>query len=298
VNIEINAKRVAGAIEELAAGYKQTAGLKWRFIVENGKPSAIDARLDGEWLVLDSVSVRYRLKRPTVYLAANGLLPGLGKAVASRGERHVRLRAEIPVDGDVGLLRLLCRTCSGLAAFPLLIDRLRKGGARGEAEPSAKRQAQVPGTTPAPSVGELLKDTGWRFKERAHGALHVDLEAPEADVGAVVCRRDDETVCLRADLGRFAELKPKARDAMGLMLLTAAASIRFARPVMENADGAWKVSYEVGLHETPSTCELDHALRALSTAARTCAKEVVALSNERIAGNYLCLSGWNRARHR
>jgi hypothetical protein len=274
--------------------------------MNDGRPLKVKARIRNEWLLLRTSARRYPLRSPLRFLLANGKVRGLGKAVISERGRSVHLRAEIPLDPDVSLGVLLRETGEGFGAYRRALasargsNALASGGGKAEGTQTtahsllsaAGANGCDSGCRDGSSPTKHLQASGWITHQRPNGRAVVDLDVAAGTSRAVLYPESGRSTLVRADFADLRGFDGVASEAIALLLLKAAGEVRFARPIMERRNGAWAASYEVRLGGSPSSSDIEHALKALSIAARMCAEEVRILRDKRIACAYTRLCGW------
>jgi hypothetical protein len=257
------------------------------------------ARIDEGWLLFDAcpssegsvpgsgVAAQVGGPAPAVtdawkLLALNATLPGRVKFVAPGGGQTVRVRAELPLDGDTHVCERVRETCGGLA---VAMRRLQAG------ELGTDEILPGPPLSKAANLGELCEAARWPFIERPDGRLVVDLGVPSTFQQASVEQRATGEVHVWADLAAGDPIPaPMCQQALGILLLRASAAIRMARAAAELSPGARGVRFEVAFASEPSAAELAHTLSALSVACRLYAREAAFLQrDETVAGAYLGL---------
>ena len=248
-------------------------------------PSRVGARLDEDWLLLESALpagpgpwTHWEL------LCWNGLLAGPGKFVLAPDGR-TGIRAEIPLQ-DPGVMPARLRGwCADLAAAAGLL------GNRAEAARPAVREmgeAARDGTSARELLGPTCEAGGWPFTEGSASQLRVALDLPEGYHQVCVDLHPDGTVRASVGLARFDRLSRLGRRALGILLLGASGLVRLARgAVLADGDEEVTARVEVRLTLPLVEGELHHALSALATAARLCGREVDALRGESLARTYL-----------
>jgi len=273
---------VVEALETCAPAVKQVGPGRWGFELVNGKAFPVSARALEGWLLLETGTDSEDLKDGHwQLLERNGRLGGWSKFALGPGRRHPHLRAEIPLTDGVVLRQRLQEACEGL-----------REGQHADAAPAAESVAlDVSDEKQSPSWPALLAEAGWTFSERTAGRLLVDLDVPGRWHRARVDAGGERDVRLAVEIGGGKAVAPLARQALGVLLLSANRAVRLARSAVE-AGGATEAVFEVPFGTPPSAAELDLALSALSVACRLFDREARALEDENVARRYLELQGW------
>ncbi|MFH1681961.1 MAG: hypothetical protein ABIH26_15135 [Candidatus Eisenbacteria bacterium] len=290
---EKNAKRLDAILSEVAGGAERAGGRGWRFTLRNGGSPGGSATLRGSWLLLDAPAGMRQGLEPVSVLLAHPLLPGAGKAVVADEESGLRLRAEIPLDRGVDVERWMMDTFHGFESFADVLDRVRSGNGGENRNPRAPSGTGPTEDRDGDAIRESVEEAGWRAEGRPDGTLSVDLETARGPRRAIITRLADGGVRPAARIARLEGSGGETLEAAALFLLSASASIRLVRPTLEREEGGGSaLLFETRMHGSPTACEIDHALQALSVASRACGKEVPLFRSKRIASAYLESRGW------
>jgi hypothetical protein len=282
--IERQTTAILAASRDLDVRVTAIGPLQWALSVP-AWPSTVAARLDGDWLFLESALpagpgpwTHWELLR------WNSRLAGPGKfALAPDGRSG--FRAELPL-AEPGVLPARLRGwCADLAA---VADRLSDPGEAPPPAPPAAGEAACDGASAREQLGPACEAAGWPFTEGSASQLRVPLDLPEGYHQACIDLHSDDTVRASVELARFDRLSRLGRRALGILLLGASGLVRLARGAIR-ADGDEEVRalFEVRFSLPLGEGELHHALSALATAARLCGREVDALRGELLAKTYL-----------
>ena len=239
---------------------------RWEFVRRGVR---IAACLDDSWLLMKS-SVALDAT-PRELLARNAALPGLVK-FARDGRGEIVACAQIQIDDAPSAPQLIREACAGfeIAASPF---------------------SAVPETPASPAdLPALCAEAGWNFTARSDGSLAVELECRGAFMQAALIARG-EGVHVFVELADCEESQTESVSAICALLLTAAGTVRLARPAIVSRDGKLAPRFEVAFSKMPDAAQLAHALSALSVACAACAEEVAALQNPNVAGEYLAQIG-------
>jgi hypothetical protein len=267
---------IAGDLLRHAPEAHQTGRGSWSVALSNGRPHLVTARLDGDWLVLDTELA----PGPVALLDClewNAALGGAAKFAVVGSS--LRLRAEIPLDDDAVLGGWLGDT---LAGFNSALARMH-------GEPACDGPAE-PENAAGMDLAALCGEAGWRFSERSGGALAVDLG--EAGEHALAVPQPGGGLAVQTELLCREAAEPAASQALALFLLSACGLVRMARAAARREQQICAFLFEVRFSRPPSAAGFAHALSALSVARRLCAREACALEREEIARDYLAIRGW------
>jgi hypothetical protein len=229
-----------------------------------------DLSADARWWALD-LALDERVSTASVWAwleAARGLPPQVKLAVRGAGARH--LVVETPAGPGAGFDAWRLAARAGLAEAHAIVT-----GAR------APREANA-GVSPALSA-EASEGLDWPATERADGSRGFDLGVTDATGQAIARLTPAGDVAVEVVLGRWSPETPQARDALALLLLLAGGATRMARPFGVTEGVEMLVGFDVQLAAPIRAAELEHALRALATAAEACAAEAQFVVREEVA---------------
>jgi hypothetical protein len=136
-------------------------------------------------------------------------------------------------------------------------------------------------------LGELLRETPWPCTERGPNDFSADLHqdaTPPARISA-----NEHGIVFSVELVRCNTAAEVARQALAVFLLTASSALRLVRAHAVEEEGQQRFGFQVCLPAAPAAEEIDHALAALSTACRMCAREASVLLDEAVARCYLSI---------
>lgn len=278
--------RIDTALRATSASVERV-GDAWRCVLRDGVALAAEARVCDGWLILDapapSDSSALEALPPRVApirdrtweaVSWNGILHGAAKLALREAGEGLSLRAELPLDEEVDLMRRLAETWAGFMEGATVL--------RGE---GFANHLGVAGASIPPRALDLIalvREAGWPFHERTPRRLAVDLEVPGAVHQAIVEQRDDDgTVRIFVELETDgAHPSPLALRALATMLLEANAALRFVRAAAALVEGCPRARFECVLAEGATACEIGHALAALSVACASAAREIAILLHD------------------
>ena len=128
---------ISSALERCGAHLEEHSGDRWSFLLSDGAELQTTALMDGGWLLFDVPLPESRVPEARVtnhesrlwqLLQWNGTLPGGAKFAALPAGPAVHVRAEVPLDDDVNLLRRVGQACAGLKAASAKFCRLGAAG--------------------------------------------------------------------------------------------------------------------------------------------------------------------------
>jgi hypothetical protein len=248
-------------------------------------PTRVSARLDGDWLLLESALPEETERwTPWDLLRWNRSFAGPGK-FALRPDGRPGIRAELPLEDPSVLPGRLRGWCADLASAARLLAG-REGVAR-PVSPDA-REAAGEGASALELLGPTCAAAGWSFTERSASQLRVALDLPEGYHQACIDLHPDGALRVSVELASFDHPSRISRRALGILLLGASGMVRLVRGALL-ADGEAEATglFEVRFTLPLAAGELHHALSALATAARLCGREVAALRCAPLAMTYL-----------
>jgi hypothetical protein len=299
---DIRAMAISGALEKCSASVEQVRHERWAFALSNGADLRATARLDDDWLLLEtsmvSGSCSLVAESPGGSAAAwfwkllgwNATLAGGVKFALPPGQSAIHLRAELPLDEEVNLTRRIVQACAGLKMASARFHRGDGAGADGDG-----CAATVVAENPPSDLAAVCRESGWAFIERESGNLAVDLDVPGTFQQALVESNTQRGVAVSVALTAGGEPPlPLCQEALGLLLLRSSAVVRMARAAVEAGESGAGARFEAVFADAPSPQELAHALAALSVAWRLAGREAGVLANdEAIARQYLNSSPWS-----
>jgi len=249
----------------------------WRVSIAKGAAIALDASVDAGWLLLSASGGDV----PADCLAVAALNRGLeasSRIALAADAGSLRLRAEVPLGEGMGLRDRVAEACAGLVRAS---RRLAVGD-------RADESAGEPPDGRAASMAEPCREAGWSFVERRSGTLAIDLDVVDASHQATLAPAGASGYVVAVDVVHWASPSAGCRQALGVLLLSAAEALRFVRPSAA-VNGDVVAGFEVTFGARPAVEELDEALRALSTACRLFAREAQLLRDEGVAARFLDL---------
>jgi hypothetical protein len=287
---------IGAALDKYATAVMDGARDRWVFALSNGIDLHVSARLEDDWLLLESAP----LPRPTQPIGEPlgertpwevlrwhaGLSSGVKFATAPTATA-LSLRAELPLIEDCDVRTRIREACAALK----MAGARRAGRDETTAAPVVAASADAGA---AADVFQLCRETTWNVIEREPGTAMVDLEVPGAFQQAAVraCAGGGVVVSAALATERDDPLSPARRHALGLLLLRTGGVVRMARAATDMDDGTG-ARFEVVFAGRPHPAELAHAIAALSVAWRLAGAEANVLANdEAVAREYLKTSPW------
>jgi hypothetical protein len=277
------------ALGACAACVEETRPRGWRVSLANGRPLDVDVQADENWLTL-STPVPGARADCIELLRLNHGLGGSSRIALVPGTWSLELRSDVPLvdtwpDSDLpeamSLAIRIGEACDGLKQAS---DRLHGGlhTRDDEPDPAERVWSDCAAVT---RLADLCREAGWPYVERRGGALAIELDVADACHHALFELRSE-----RAELSVPVTLvdveSAHAREAIGVLLLSACRTLRFARAAVTGGQ-APTARFEVMFAEPPVAPELDEALRALSTACLLCAREAEMLREQAVAMKFL-----------
>ncbi len=285
-------------LEQLDADLRQVGPQAWRLQGGPNRRYRISARVKGSWLELEAIHRTGSAMQPGHLLRANPLLKGSARLLPRRSRSSIGWNGEVPLPGNGRLEQRTRELLEGLNDLPEVIRSTRTdeafvlpgiedpaAGTPGKAD-SGEQQA---GLLTGAMLTMVLKEAGWQYHERPDGRLLVELDAADVVSRVRVVLNGGGSVRLVLELGRLNRGDHLQRRATQYLLTNSAAAIRFARPGIQRTGEEEVAFFEVAFGTPPSAEELDHALLALSVAARCCRRELAALNDSKLAGYFLAL---------
>jgi hypothetical protein len=267
---------VAEALGKLSTVTKVAPG-RWELSISNGKPLPVSVRMDGEWLLFESPLAKATHKLPPwKLLGINAELPGLAKLALSPRGKALQLRADL----------FLGPATAVPAQVAGAIADLTKAAARIHGESKAGREARSPSPSRAAALGQICEEAGWPFKERASGAIVVELEGGAGFYQAEIQPFETGALHASVDVADCSGFSDDCREALGVLLLGACGITRLARAAVLEEGASARARFEVRFERGPEVFEMKHALGALSVACREFGREARALGDEELARMY------------
>jgi len=259
-----------------------TGNSSWRFRAADPAPHLITARIEDDWLVLESDhDVTIDSHGGFIgWLEKNGSIPSLAKFVIDAGNR-IRLRAEVPIVEGADLPARIAETCAGLALQSC------------SPEPRAASVSSRSSRPEDPDLKQLCAEAGWTCVDRSGGRLVVDLQIPECFYPASV-HPVEGGVAVQCELAALESVTEECGQAIAGLLLSVSSVVRPVRATLQQEQGSPEraAQLEVRFGGWPSPSEISTALESLSVACSLCGEEVKMLQTPALAGRYLTLRGW------
>ncbi len=275
--------RVAGLLAAPVTTHDAGPG-RWRVELSNGARFIADARLDQDWLVLETPVAKPDSAAPAwPWLRLNADLPPGLAVVLAPDSNALRLRGSVLCEhGDPrGPMETLCR---------------RLAAARHATDPAVSGTAPLPAPQGKPDEGlerwrDALTELGWPVIEREQ-RLVVPLGRRDGGVqGAVGVAPGGARVAV--PVGGPTPLGPASREGLARYLLIATAVAPPVRAVMPAGEPG-RVELDVSLSAPPGL-DGDAALGRLAAAADRFGRTAAALADEDVARRYLIFNGWEAA---
>jgi hypothetical protein len=285
------------ALNEAAGEIQQEGLCRWSFAAGPEETVKITARVDREWVFMDAPlaaceGVRWlQPKRLWNLLHANAGLSGGAKFIFAGTPRHIRLRAEIPVNEGIDLAARIRNACGGFQEALLCFRHERSGRSVDGLEPL--RPAD-----PGPSDGRfqgLCTEAGWACSGRSDGGIAIRLDVPEAYYQATVRNGNRGSLCVWVELASEGSWLRDSWKALGVFLLQACGHLKTVRAAARYlGSGTTTAGLEVAIDPSAGSEELGRAFRALSVACTLIGKEVRILGDEVVGKEYLAMvRGWS-----
>ena len=240
-------------------------------------------RLEDDWLLLSRPLNRVVPRTRGLELSRrHASLDGLVKFTCRPG-RRVELRAEIPLDAELDLEQQIDAAVCGF-------DRAGAALRRAVPGPAPKSQPDAEPAGPGVDLAALCAEIGVTFTTRDDGALSVEVPAASGVCGhARLAPASRAGGGFRAglELGECNGLGPESQEALGVLLLSASATVRLARAVVRPGADGEMVGVEVYWPTATHARALEHALGSLARAERYFGREVNAICDRSVARAYL-----------
>ena len=281
------------ALEKHTSELARRNATRWSFVLSNGCSFPGWAQLQDGWLLMGAEIPAKRLAprsgdgRLWRAMEGNEALSGGAKFVLEPG-RGLALSAERPVDGAAELAARVAAACGG---FRRAIER---SSHTTDPESQQLDLPSQPGGDPAPAVEPMLRELGWSYSRSEGGRVSVDLEVPGCARRAEV-ESDTRSTRVLLELGTWEDgaLGIIGRRGLAVFLLSATRAVRMVSAGARSVPGGETVvRFGVDLGPRFTAAELAHALSALSVAWGLGGREVQAVSEERVARDYLAIQGW------
>jgi len=232
--------------------------------------------MDDAWFVLDMPHKACGIDEYYPLLVANGTMAGCARyCLLSSGA--VRFRADIPrqfgLESDILDGPQVCPSESTVSELSGLLGSLLSG----------------PEIVASLNVAQLCTASGWPCTQRSNGRVAVELEARSAAPSAIVTSVSNglEISLDLLTLDKGEPVSPRCLEALALLLLRVAGSVRMVRPVSRQFEDRTVLQLSVHVPPTNSALHMSHAFPALSVAAEQCRAECRALVQPALAGLYL-----------
>jgi hypothetical protein len=288
---------VLAALNEAVGEIQERGPRRWSFPAGPEESIEVTARIDQEWVLMDTPltvcegAQWTQTKRLWNLLQANAGLWGGAKFAVAGTPRAVRLRAEVPIDEDIDLAARIKNARLGIQAALARFRRKKSGRSAGKPEPL---HPAIPGSSDA-TLQALCTEAGWDLSERPDGVIAVRLEVEESFYQATVTRDNGGWISVWVELGNQDSWPGESWKALGVFLLQACGHLKTVRAAARHLDsGAVTAGFEVVLDPPANSEELGRAFRALSVACNLVRKEVKILREEVVGKEYLAMvRGWS-----
>jgi hypothetical protein len=250
----------------------------------------VSAHIDDEWIAMASPPLPGSgALLPWDALVRNGRASGPAKLVLSSDGRGFEIRAEIPVEDEVDLMRRVREACEGIRRLVAAASRPEDVSEHPVTPVEHQRHDRQPGADL--DLSSLASEAGWPFVLRSSDRLAIDLQVPGQFQQAIVEARDSGH---RARVTLVIARSPSAavRAAAASFLLMVAALVRMARAGACEREDETMLFFETDFGAGLSAAELHHALSALAVTCRMAGRETKALMDEGVARAYLAAHGW------
>lgn len=275
---------VAGWLRQLDPDVCALGDRRWQLNLADGVTLRISASVDDPFLLFEAPApVTCELERAPQWLQWNAALSGNAKFALMPKPWRLRLRTEVPVDDDANIAVRIAESVTGLREA---CELLRSGTT--PAHPTSPTFSMPNADTASHGLFALLREMGWSFQERASGAATVEL-AMRTEACRVLLEESPAGIRAGIELVQVNSITLSSRLAIAAMLLSAAGSVRFARPYATQADDQFVCGYEVKFAGGCTSGELEHALEALAVACWACKLEVQSLLDNSVAESYLAI---------
>lgn len=265
-------------LDKCSTELESTGPWLWRCVVQNGTRLPLTAALEEGFLQLagQPEALRRSARALERALLGNDTLAGGVKFALSAASRGLHVRAEIVLLEET---QLLSRVQRAIAGFHHGYRRLKSLDFRDDGIVT-----RAAGATEA-SLGELLRETSWACTERGPHEFSAEIDADFAPPARITMA--EHGVVFSVELVRCNTAAEVTRQALAVFLLTASSALRLVRAHAVEVDERRSFGFQVCLPAAPAAEEIDHALAALSTAYRMCAREANVLLDEAVARCYL-----------
>ncbi len=286
-----DADKLTNALRHCAGKVYRTAPAAWHFTLRNGKPMAVRAAFNGEWLrLMTAATLEPAPDLPWRLLGLNGKLASGAKVTFDQRARSTSLCVDACLASEDSSAHRLGTACSSLLEA-------------GASLASLGEDAPIPLGLPlderlddgvAAQCRSLLNDAQWPWTERADERIRVDLETRRGHAQVLIAQCGD-AVRLGMELVDATELSGTCRVALGAFLLAASGALRLVRAAAALNGERETAGLEVVLTSPLSASDLDTALGGLASAYDQLGPEALALRHDRLASEYLAVSGCARA---
>ena len=280
---------IAKALESVGDRVREVGQGLWRLVLQNGRPHTTTVRYEKPWLSLDTPLQNGSEDGPAPWelMSRQAPLPHGAKYAMRRGlAAHVF--AEAPILHADRMERRVHELCRGLQVGA---ERLH-----GENTDATGHKATLAGASEKDLGGlpALCEEMGWPCVERgAEGTLIVPLHGLAPNMAATIEPDAPEGLGLWTQLMSLNGTPDDetVRSAVAVMLLTVSGRTRLAKPVIRPREDGVDIGITAPLWTPLNAEELAYTLGAIHVACRLCYRELVALTDARIAEQYLGMRG-------
>jgi hypothetical protein len=265
-------------------GLKSQGAQRWAFSLQRDRSALGSASIVDGWLHLRlPLANGVALETLADFLGWNGQLEGGAKFCLDA--QQPCLAAELPIGEELPLDERLAASVHGFEQGLRMVEV-------SVPSPSAA-SASTSEDGAAIDMQALCREAGWPCVARPSGELAVELDVPGRFHQAVLRVGPAQRLDLSVEIGDLQHVQPISRQALAVLLLSAADIFRLARPVLRTTGAKQPLVWHVALNEDATAAELGHGLAALSVACRQSAREVKLLEDPMIAREYLLVRGWS-----
>lgn len=294
-------RHVAGLLGSAGFQPVESGSCSWQLTLKNRILLETQARIDGEWLCLESEVAALSGRTPWELLLENARLPGSVKIVRPGGDASARIRADIPLSANG-------------ETSELLADQGRR--LLSAASTLAHPITQAPAGAGGPESVDLelvdfeaaCESSGWGFRHGLEDSVVVTLGNRSRTFRARLAIHPPGELRGSVSLATFAGLDACRREAIGELLLAASARVPLVRAhamesscVPRQATGSARIPFvRAGATEGEDTELLleatipllsgrgvDLLCSALWLACQSCGDEVAVLGDSRLAEFFL-----------
>jgi hypothetical protein len=282
---------VVDAIERVLEGPLRAVGdAAWTFRLGSSPAVPVTATLSGDWLTLRAEIAGGWVHGRAVPACAwelaeeNSSIAGPAKLVLAPAADCVTRCADIPLSAD-GLDDLPTRL---VAACASLEEANQSPGSRHLRREASRDAGGREESTP---LADVVRLAGWIGTPRSDGRFSVPLDTAPVICSALVGRAGG-SILVSTSIQFGGEMEEVSRRAVGMLLLKVGGAFRMVRGSIRDSEDGPVGALEVQLSDSPRPEELNHALAALSVAARHSVAELAAMGDPEIASEWCRRQQW------